>query len=60
MAKTLKSYLIRYIRDLRPLDTGALLEGRYQKFRQMGVYLTGGTGPSEPPAASANGYTLRG
>ena len=40
MANTLKSYLIRYLRELRPLATDALLEARYQKFRRMGFYLS--------------------
>ncbi len=51
MAKTLKSYLVRCIRELRPLETPALLEGRYQKFRRMGVYLTNGESDS-----SMNGH----
>lgn len=40
MANTLKTYLIRYIRELRQLPHPELLEGRYQKFRAMGKYLT--------------------
>jgi acetyl-CoA carboxylase carboxyl transferase subunit alpha len=42
MATTLKSYLLRYLRELRPLPVADLLEGRYQKFRRMGVFVTGG------------------
>lgn len=38
IAKTLKSYLLRYLRDLRSLSTDDLLEQRYQKFRRMGVF----------------------
>ncbi len=38
MANTLKSYLLRYLRELRQLAPEQLLEGRYQKFRQMGVF----------------------
>jgi acetyl-CoA carboxylase carboxyl transferase subunit alpha len=41
MANTLKSYLVKCIRELRQLHPDELLEGRYQKFRKMGVYLTG-------------------
>jgi acetyl-CoA carboxylase carboxyl transferase subunit alpha len=40
MANTLKTYLLRYLRELRPLSVDDLLEGRYQKFRRMGVYET--------------------
>jgi len=39
MATTLKSYLLRYIRELRHLPTEVLLSQRYEKFRRMGVYL---------------------
>ena len=38
MANTLKQWLLRYLRDLRPLPTEELLEQRYQKFRRMGVF----------------------
>jgi acetyl-CoA carboxylase carboxyl transferase subunit alpha len=38
MANTLKSYLLRYLRELRSVPVPDLLEGRYQKFRRMGVY----------------------
>ena len=38
MAKTLKTYLLRYLRELRNLPTEDLLEQRYQKFRRMGVF----------------------
>ncbi len=40
MANTLKSYLLRYLRELRQLSLEQLLEGRYQKFRRMGVFTT--------------------
>ena len=39
ISNTLKGYLLRYLRELQPLATEALLEGRYQKFRKMGVLL---------------------
>src|SRR5262249_4898197 len=48
MANTLKSYLLRYLRELRPLSADALLEARYQNFRKMGFYLPG----PDSPAAS--------
>jgi acetyl-CoA carboxylase carboxyl transferase subunit alpha len=38
MANTLKIYLLRYLRDLRPLPIDELLQQRYQKYRRMGVY----------------------
>lgn len=41
MANTLKSYLIRYIRELRPLSVDDLLAARYDKFRKIGHYLSG-------------------
>lgn len=40
MATTLKSYLIRYLRETRALTVPELLEARYQKFRRMGVFLS--------------------
>jgi acetyl-CoA carboxylase carboxyl transferase subunit alpha len=42
-ANTLKTYLLRYIRELRPVPTADLLEARYQKFRRMGVFEHGQT-----------------
>jgi acetyl-CoA carboxylase carboxyl transferase subunit alpha len=45
MATTLKTYLLRYLRELRPLSPEQLMEGRYQKFRRMGAFTT-------PPALS--------
>jgi acetyl-CoA carboxylase carboxyl transferase subunit alpha len=38
MANTLKTYLLRYLRELRAIPAEELLEQRYQKFRCMGVY----------------------
>jgi acetyl-CoA carboxylase carboxyl transferase subunit alpha len=38
MANTLKTYLLRYLRELRNVPVEELLELRYQKFRRMGVY----------------------
>lgn len=40
MATTLKTYLLRYLRQLRSLSTTDLLNARYDKFRQMGVFLS--------------------
>jgi acetyl-CoA carboxylase carboxyl transferase subunit alpha len=50
MANTLKAYLLRYIRELRPVPTDDLLEARYQKFRRMGVFEQSLTADEEPPA----------
>ncbi len=38
MANTLKTYLLRYLRELRDLPIDTLLQERYQKFRRMGVF----------------------
>jgi acetyl-CoA carboxylase carboxyl transferase subunit alpha len=38
MANTLKTYLLRYLRELRHHAPEELLEQRYQKFRRMGVF----------------------
>ena len=38
MGNTLKTWLLRDLRDLRPLPVEDLLEQRYQKFRRMGVF----------------------
>jgi acetyl-CoA carboxylase carboxyl transferase subunit alpha len=40
MSNTVKNYLLRYLRELVPLSVEELLEGRYQKFRRMGVFET--------------------
>jgi acetyl-CoA carboxylase carboxyl transferase subunit alpha len=66
MANVLKAYLLRYLRELRPVPIDTLLERRYQKFRAMGVFDEGlagelaarngqgpGPGTAGPPAASA-------
>ncbi len=53
MANTLKSYLLRYLRELRNLPVEDLLEGRYQKFRRMGVFLEGTA--VEAALATSNG-----
>ncbi|HZT80021.1 MAG TPA: acetyl-CoA carboxylase carboxyltransferase subunit alpha [Gemmataceae bacterium] len=41
MGNTLKSYLLRYLRELRNVPAEDLLEARYQKFRRMGVFEQG-------------------
>jgi acetyl-CoA carboxylase carboxyl transferase subunit alpha len=46
MGNTLKSYLLRYLRELRQLPLPQLLEGRYQKFRKMGRFELGQPMPS--------------
>ena len=38
MANFLKTYLMRYLRDLKQIPMAELLEQRYQKFRRMGVF----------------------
>jgi acetyl-CoA carboxylase carboxyl transferase subunit alpha len=38
MANTLKTFLLRHLRELRSVPVNDLLEGRYQKFRRMGVF----------------------
>ena len=38
MAATLKSYLLRYLRELMPLPVDQLLDARYEKFRRMGMF----------------------
>jgi acetyl-CoA carboxylase carboxyl transferase subunit alpha len=40
MANTLKMYLLRSIKELRHAPVEELLEGRYQKFRRMGLFET--------------------
>jgi acetyl-CoA carboxylase carboxyl transferase subunit alpha len=53
MANTLKAYLLRYLRELRPAQIEDLLEARYQKFRRMGVFEVvdpSANGLSEEPA----------
>jgi acetyl-CoA carboxylase carboxyl transferase subunit alpha len=44
MAKTLKTYLLRYLRELRSVPVDELLEQRYQKFRRLGVFDEGPPG----------------
>jgi acetyl-CoA carboxylase carboxyl transferase subunit alpha len=48
MANILKAYLLRYLRDLRNVPPEELLEGRYQKFRKMGVFDELPVSPGEP------------
>ena len=43
MATTLKTYLVKAIRDLRLKKPDRLLDERYDKFRRMGVYLEAAT-----------------
>jgi acetyl-CoA carboxylase carboxyl transferase subunit alpha len=39
MAARLKMFLIKTLRELAQKPSAELLEGRYQKFRQIGVFL---------------------
>jgi acetyl-CoA carboxylase carboxyl transferase subunit alpha len=50
MANTLKSYLLRYLREVRNVPADDLLEARYHKFRRMGVFEQGLTADVTPPA----------
>ena len=54
MANTLKSFLLRYLRELRALALEELLEQRYQKFRRMGVFDEGASA-GEAGSTSAAG-----
>ncbi|MBY0527720.1 MAG: acetyl-CoA carboxylase carboxyltransferase subunit alpha [Gemmataceae bacterium] len=47
-ANTLKTYLLRHLRDLRQVPVEELLEQRYQKFRRMGVFDEGLTAAAAP------------
>ena len=38
MAATLKSTLVRYLRELKSMPTETLLQRRYEKFRRMGMF----------------------
>jgi acetyl-CoA carboxylase carboxyl transferase subunit alpha len=49
-ANTLKTCLLRYLRELHSVPVNDLLEARYQKFRRLGVYEEGLTADVEPPA----------
>ena len=39
MANTLRSYLLRYLKEVRDVPMDTLLNDRYEKFRKMGVFL---------------------
>ncbi|OWK47253.1 acetyl-CoA carboxylase carboxyltransferase subunit alpha [Fimbriiglobus ruber] len=39
MSNTLKTYLVRYLRELVPQPTDKLLASRYEKFRRMGKFI---------------------
>jgi acetyl-CoA carboxylase carboxyl transferase subunit alpha len=43
MANILKTYLLRYLRDLRVTPMEEILEQRYQKFRRIGLFEEGAT-----------------
>ncbi len=56
MANRLKLYLSKALKDLSSLEMNQLLEGRYDKFRQIGSFLEGagaGQGGSESNGATA-------
>jgi acetyl-CoA carboxylase carboxyl transferase subunit alpha len=52
MAATLKTFLLRYLRELSRAPIPELLENRYRKFRAMGVF---DDGPTEEGIAGVNG-----
>ncbi len=54
MANTLKTYLLRYLRELKAVPIADLLEHRYQKFRKLGVF-EHRTGSGEVSAAARQG-----
>jgi acetyl-CoA carboxylase carboxyl transferase subunit alpha len=49
MGNTLKAYLLRCLRELRPMPVEDLVEGRYQKFRRMGVFTAGPAANGQVP-----------
>jgi acetyl-CoA carboxylase carboxyl transferase subunit alpha len=51
MAMRLKQYLVRSLRELVSLPVDKLLDGRYEKFRRMGVFLD-----DSAALAKANGH----
>jgi acetyl-CoA carboxylase carboxyl transferase subunit alpha len=53
MANTLKSYLLRYLRELKALPIEQLLEQRYRKFRRLGVFEERAASAGESAAAGA-------
>jgi acetyl-CoA carboxylase carboxyl transferase subunit alpha len=54
MGNTLKTYLLRYLRDLGNLTVEELLEQRYQKFRAMGVFAEGLAADGRPAAGAGS------
>ena len=46
MANTLKTFLLRYLRELRGLPIEELLEHRYRRFRRLGVFEDGSAAQS--------------
>jgi acetyl-CoA carboxylase carboxyl transferase subunit alpha len=47
-ANTLKTFLLRHLRELRDVPVDQLLEARYQKFRRMGVFGEGLSAAAQP------------
>jgi len=53
MANRLKIYLRNTLREITAIDLDKLLEGRYQKFRRMGIFFEGaGDNSNQPPRES--------
>jgi acetyl-CoA carboxylase carboxyl transferase subunit alpha len=55
-AMRVKQYLIRCLRELLSLPTEKLLDGRYDKFRRMGVFLDNPAAVAESKLAKSNGH----
>src|SRR6476469_1722945 len=56
MGNTLKTYLLRYLRELRAVPVDEVVENRYRKFRAMGVFDDAPT-PAGEGSTGANGVT---
>jgi acetyl-CoA carboxylase carboxyl transferase subunit alpha len=53
MGATLKTHLLRSLRELRPRTAEELLEGRYRKFRAMGFFDETAVAPTSPNGLAA-------
>lgn len=61
MGNTLKTYLLRHLRELRNVAVPDLLEQRYQKFRRMGVFEEiAGASLNGPPGQGQGGAAVVG
>jgi hypothetical protein len=55
MGNTLKTYLLRYLRELRRVPADELLAARYARFRAMGVFEEGAVADGNGDATATNG-----